>query len=116
MRKLRIQERLAAIVRGMDVPMQPELSESAPSRCSENSAGGRSHRIYRDLHAGWMDYARRDDRCETAPVLTKTLSCSIAVGFDQMKADLRAARTSKYSNVGAGRRDLRYLEHANGQR
>jgi hypothetical protein len=33
-RKLRSEERLAAIARGMDVPMQPELSESARSRRS----------------------------------------------------------------------------------
>jgi hypothetical protein len=31
-RKLRTEERLAAIARGVDVPMQPELSESAHSR------------------------------------------------------------------------------------
>jgi hypothetical protein len=31
-RKLRTEERLAAIARGVDVPMQPELSESARSR------------------------------------------------------------------------------------
>ncbi|HTW59821.1 MAG TPA: DUF6249 domain-containing protein [Terriglobales bacterium] len=31
-RKLRTEERLAAIQRGVDVPMQPELSESARSR------------------------------------------------------------------------------------
>jgi len=31
-RKLRTEERLAAIVRGVDVPMQPELSEGARSR------------------------------------------------------------------------------------
>jgi Domain of unknown function (DUF6249) len=31
-RKLRTDERLAAIARGVDVPMQPELSESARSR------------------------------------------------------------------------------------
>jgi hypothetical protein len=31
-RKLRTEERLAAIQRGVDVPMQPELSESAQSR------------------------------------------------------------------------------------
>jgi hypothetical protein len=33
-RKLRSEERLAAIARGMDVPMQAELSESARSRRS----------------------------------------------------------------------------------
>ncbi|MGA7695005.1 MAG: DUF6249 domain-containing protein [Candidatus Sulfotelmatobacter sp.] len=33
-RKLRSEERLAAIARGVDVPMQPELSESARSRRS----------------------------------------------------------------------------------
>jgi len=33
-RKLRSEERLAAIARGADVPMQPELSESARSRRS----------------------------------------------------------------------------------
>jgi len=33
-RKLRSDERLAAIARGVDVPMQPELSESARSRRS----------------------------------------------------------------------------------
>jgi hypothetical protein len=33
-RKLRSEERLAAIARGMDVPMQQELSESARSRRS----------------------------------------------------------------------------------
>jgi hypothetical protein len=31
-RKLRTEERLAAIARGVDVPMQPELSEGARSR------------------------------------------------------------------------------------
>jgi hypothetical protein len=31
-RKLRTEERLAAIARGVDVPMQPELSEAARSR------------------------------------------------------------------------------------
>ncbi len=31
-RKLRSEERLAAIARGVDVPMQPELSEAARSR------------------------------------------------------------------------------------
>jgi hypothetical protein len=31
-RKLRTEERLAAIARGVDVPMQPELSEAAHSR------------------------------------------------------------------------------------
>jgi preprotein translocase subunit Sss1 len=31
-RKLRTEERLAAIARGVEVPMQPELSESARSR------------------------------------------------------------------------------------
>lgn len=31
-RKLRTEERLAAMARGVDVPMQPELSESARSR------------------------------------------------------------------------------------
>lgn len=31
-RKLRTDERLAALVRGVDVPMQPELSEAARSR------------------------------------------------------------------------------------
>ena len=33
-RKLRSEERLAAIARGVDVPMQPELSEAARSRRS----------------------------------------------------------------------------------
>jgi hypothetical protein len=33
-RKLRSEERLAAIARGVEVPMQPELSESARSRRS----------------------------------------------------------------------------------
>jgi uncharacterized protein DUF6249 len=33
-RKLRTEERLAAIQRGVDVPMEPELSESAKSRRS----------------------------------------------------------------------------------
>lgn len=33
-RKLRSEERLAAIARGIDVPMQPELSEAARSRRS----------------------------------------------------------------------------------
>jgi len=33
-RKLRTEERLAAIARGVDVPMQPELSEAARSRRS----------------------------------------------------------------------------------
>jgi hypothetical protein len=33
-RKLRTEERLAAIARGVDVPMQPELTESARSRRS----------------------------------------------------------------------------------
>jgi len=33
-RKLRSQERLAAIARGVEVPMQPELSEAARSRRS----------------------------------------------------------------------------------
>jgi hypothetical protein len=33
-RKLRSEERLAAIARGLDVPMQPELSEAARSRRS----------------------------------------------------------------------------------
>jgi hypothetical protein len=33
-RKLRSEERLAAIARGADVPMQPELSEAARSRRS----------------------------------------------------------------------------------
>jgi hypothetical protein len=33
-RKLRSEERLAAIARGVNVPMQPELSESARSRRS----------------------------------------------------------------------------------
>lgn len=33
-RKLRSEERMAAIARGVDVPMQPELSESARSRRS----------------------------------------------------------------------------------
>jgi len=33
-RKLRSEERLAAIARGVDVPMQPELSEGARSRRS----------------------------------------------------------------------------------
>ena len=33
-RKLRSEERMAAIARGVDVPMQPELSEAARSRRS----------------------------------------------------------------------------------
>jgi len=33
-RKLRSEERLAALARGVDVPMQPELSEAARSRRS----------------------------------------------------------------------------------
>src|SRR5947199_6420958 len=33
-RKLRTEERLAAIARGVDIPMQPELSEGARSRRS----------------------------------------------------------------------------------
>ena len=33
-RKLRTEERLAALARGVDVPMQPELSEAARSRRS----------------------------------------------------------------------------------
>ncbi|MGA8867465.1 MAG: DUF6249 domain-containing protein [Candidatus Sulfotelmatobacter sp.] len=33
-RKLRTEERMAALARGVDVPMQPELSESARSRRS----------------------------------------------------------------------------------
>ncbi|MGB7599419.1 MAG: DUF6249 domain-containing protein [Candidatus Sulfotelmatobacter sp.] len=33
-RKLRSEERMAAIARGVDIPMQPELSESARSRRS----------------------------------------------------------------------------------
>jgi hypothetical protein len=33
-RKLRSEERLAAIARGMEIPMQPELSEAARSRRS----------------------------------------------------------------------------------
>jgi hypothetical protein len=40
-RKLRTDERLAAIARGVNVPMQPELSEGARSR---RSAGGRPGR------------------------------------------------------------------------
>ena len=33
-RKLRTEERMAALARGVDVPMQPELSEAARSRRS----------------------------------------------------------------------------------
>ena len=37
-RKLRSEERMAAIARGVDVPMQPELSEAARSRLERRVA------------------------------------------------------------------------------
>jgi len=46
-RKLRSEERLAAIARGVDIPMEPELNQAARSRRRRNPAGQRSHRLHR---------------------------------------------------------------------
>ena len=43
-RHLKTEERLAAIARGVDVPMQPELSEGARSSCTATSRTGRAQR------------------------------------------------------------------------
>ena len=45
-RKLRTEERLAALARGVNVPMQPELSESARSRRSGIAAGDGRARLH----------------------------------------------------------------------
>ena len=48
-RKLRSEERLAAIARGVDIPQEPELSQAARSRRAGDSARQRGSRLHRYL-------------------------------------------------------------------
>ncbi len=48
-RKLRTDERMAALARGVDVPMQPDLSEAARSRRSGILLVDRGAGLHRDI-------------------------------------------------------------------
>src|SRR6266705_2605129 len=60
-RKLRTDERLAALARGVDVPMQPDLPEGARSRRFGILLTAGGNRLYGDLRADRACRARRLD-------------------------------------------------------